>query len=151
MTSFGCNEVHLPGWNPSFRVQGQVFHQIGSLLPQPDQPSQFLQDYFIDNHHTHSDQQSIYTTFMSLVEAGQGGMVFVDAPGGTGKTYLMNLILSTVRSHGHIALATASSDIAATMLTGGRTLHSTFKIPLNVTGVDTPMCVQLRGEQHWPK
>ena len=54
---------------------------------------------------------------MSLVEAGQGGMVFVDAPGGTGKTYLMNLILSTVRSHGHIALATASSGIAATLLT----------------------------------
>ena len=50
MTSFGCNEVHLPGWNPSFRVQGQVFHQIGGLLPQPDQPPQFLQVYFIDNH-----------------------------------------------------------------------------------------------------
>ena len=49
MTSFGCDEVHLPGWNPSFRVQGQVFHRIGSLLPQPDQPPRFLQVYFIDN------------------------------------------------------------------------------------------------------
>ena len=50
MTSFGCSEVHLPGLNPSFRVQGQVFHRIGSLLPQPDQTPQFLQVYFINNH-----------------------------------------------------------------------------------------------------
>ena len=67
-------------------------------------------------------------------------MVFVDTPAGTGKIYLMNLTLSTVRSHGHIALATASSGIAATLLTGGCTFNSTFKIPLNVTTVETPMC-----------
>ena len=91
------------------------------------------------------DQHSIYTKFMSLVDGGQGGILFVDAPGGTGKTFLMNLILSTVRSHGHIALATASSGIAAILLTGGRTLHSTFKIPLNVTQVDMPMCAIKRG------
>ena len=50
MTSFGCNDVHLPGWNPSFHVQGQVFHQIRSLLRQLDQLPQYLQIYFIDNH-----------------------------------------------------------------------------------------------------
>ena len=88
------------------------------------------------------DQYSIYTTFVSLVEAGQGGMVFVDAPGGTGKTYLMN-ILSTVRSHETLALATASSGIAAALLTGGRTLHFTFKI---VSLEWTHLCVQLRGD-----
>ena len=91
------------------------------------------------------DQCSIYTAFMSMVDCGQGGIVFVDAPGGTGKTFLMNLILSTVRSHGHIALATASSGIAATLLTGGRTFHSTFKIPLNVTRMDMPVCAVKRG------
>ena len=42
------------------------------------------------------DQGSIYTKFMSLVDGGQGGIVFVDTPCGTGKTFLMNLILSTV-------------------------------------------------------
>ena len=49
MTSFEYNEVHLPGWNPSFCVQGQVFHYIRSPLPQPNQPPRFLQVYFIDN------------------------------------------------------------------------------------------------------
>ena len=41
-TSFGWSEVHLPGWNPSFRVQGQVFHRIGSLMPPPNHPIYFL-------------------------------------------------------------------------------------------------------------
>ena len=49
MTSFEYNEVHLPGWNPSFCMQGQVFHCIRSLLPQLNQPPRFLQVYFIDN------------------------------------------------------------------------------------------------------
>ena len=43
------------------------------------------------------------------------------------------MILAGVRSEGGIALATASSGIAALLLTGGSTSYSTFKIPLNVT------------------
>ena len=41
---------------------------------------------------------------------------FIDAPGGTGKTFLCNALLSLVRGHGDIALACASSGIAATNL-----------------------------------
>jgi len=33
MTSFGCNEVSMAGFNPSFRIQGQVYHLIGSIVP----------------------------------------------------------------------------------------------------------------------
>ena len=57
---------------------------------------------------------------------------FLDAPGGTGKTFLINLLLAQIRSSGKVALAVASSGIAATLLSGGRTAHSTFKLPLNV-------------------
>ncbi|KFM75760.1 hypothetical protein X975_25623, partial [Stegodyphus mimosarum] len=38
----------------------------------------------------------------------------------------------------HIALAVASSGIAATLLTGGRTAHSSFKLPLNLENTETP-------------
>ena len=72
-------------------------------------------------------------------------MLFLDAPGGTGKTFLINLILAKLRSVGDIALATASSRIAATLLTGGRTLHSTFKIPLDLHASDIPMCNIKKG------
>uniref|UniRef100_A0A0L8I2A8 ATP-dependent DNA helicase n=1 Tax=Octopus bimaculoides TaxID=37653 RepID=A0A0L8I2A8_OCTBM len=62
-----------------------------------------------------------------------------DAPGGTGKTLLINLLLAKVRQK-KIALAVASSGIAATLLTGGRTAHSTFKLPLNLIQNESPLC-----------
>ena len=49
--------------------------------------------------------------------------------GGTGKTFCFNTILAHVRSQGRIALATASSGIAAILLMLGRTLHSRAKVP----------------------
>ena len=55
---------------------------------------------------------------------------FVDGPGGIGKTFLYRTILATLRKARHIAIATATSGIAATLLPGGRIAHSRFKIPL---------------------
>ena len=52
---------------------------------------------------------------------------FVDAPGDMGETFCFNLFLAAVRVQGQIALAVASSGIAATLLTGGHTFHSRFK------------------------
>ncbi len=57
-------------------------------------------------------------------------MFFVDGPGGTGKTFLYNLLLGHMRVRGGIALAVASSGIAALLMEGGRTAHSRFKIPI---------------------
>ncbi|XP_076038004.1 ATP-dependent DNA helicase Pif1-like [Oratosquilla oratoria] len=56
--------------------------------------------------------------------------IFVNAAGGTGKSFILNMLLDTVRSEGKIALAVASSGIADTVLNGGRTAHNMFKIPL---------------------
>ena len=66
-------------------------------------------------------------------------MLFLKALGGTGKTFLINLILAKQQSEGKVALTTASSDITATLLTGGRTLHNTFKILLDLHAMGTPM------------
>ncbi|KAL3532808.1 hypothetical protein ACH5RR_006329 [Cinchona calisaya] len=40
--------------------------------------------------------------------------------------------MANVRSKGFVALATATSGIAASILLGGRTAHSRFKIPINI-------------------
>ena len=80
-----------------------------------------------------SDQQSVFTTFIQAVQNKQKGMFFLDAPGGCGKTFLIETILSTIRSERKIAIDTASSGLAATLLTGGRTVHSTFKVSLDIT------------------
>ncbi|XP_006356180.1 uncharacterized protein [Solanum tuberosum] len=52
--------------------------------------------------------------------------------GGSGKTFLYRALLATVRSKGFIALATTTSGVAASILPGGRTAHSRFKIPINI-------------------
>lgn len=70
----------------------------------------------------------------------EGGVIFVNAPGGTGKTFLMNLILAEIRLKGDIALAVASSGVAATLLEGGHTAYSMFKLPLNLNSVEKPFC-----------
>ncbi|KAI8420000.1 hypothetical protein MSG28_008600, partial [Choristoneura fumiferana] len=44
MTSFGADRIlAMPGFSPTFTVQGQVHHKIGSLLPPSNGPAQFLQ------------------------------------------------------------------------------------------------------------
>ncbi|GKC73401.1 ATP-dependent DNA helicase PIF1-like protein, partial [Tanacetum coccineum] len=74
---------------------------------------------------------SAFETIIEKAYSSGSGAFFVDGPGGTGKTYLYRALLAEVRSKGHIALATTTSDIAASILPGGRTAHSRFKIPLD--------------------
>ncbi|XP_017467368.1 PREDICTED: uncharacterized protein LOC108359826 [Rhagoletis zephyria] len=87
-----------------------------------------------------AEQKNVYDSLMKVVDDGTGGIYFLDAPGGTGKTFLISLILAKIRSRSQIALAVASSGIAATLLEGGRTAHSAFKLPMNVLTVDQPTC-----------
>jgi hypothetical protein len=57
-------------------------------------------------------------------------LFFLQGPAGTGKTFVENYLLAKVLAAGKIALAVASSGIAALLLQGGRTAHSRFKIPV---------------------
>jgi len=49
MTSFGAKAVSYCDFMPTFRIQGQVYHRIGSVLPTPENVPSFLQIYFIGN------------------------------------------------------------------------------------------------------
>ena len=44
-----------------------------------------------------------------------------------------------------IVIATASTGLAATLLPGERTVHSTFKVPLNIINAETPSCSIKKG------
>ncbi|XP_068621622.1 uncharacterized protein [Battus philenor] len=85
-------------------------------------------------------QKEVYDTLMKAIADENGGLYFLDAPGGTGKTFLMSLVLATVRARSNIAVAVASSGIAATSLEGCRTAHSAFKLPLNLQTIEEPTC-----------
>ncbi|XP_020251221.1 uncharacterized protein LOC109828691, partial [Asparagus officinalis] len=79
------------------------------------------------------DQRKSFEIIMDRVNMNKGGVFFIDGPGGTGKTFLYKTIIANVRSKGMIAIATATSGVAASLLPGGRTSHSRFKIPINAT------------------
>ena len=78
------------------------------------------------------EQRYAYDNILSSVDSDSGGVFFVDGPGGTGKTFLYKALLARVRSEGKIAIATATSGVAASIMPGGRTAHSRFKIPLSI-------------------
>jgi hypothetical protein len=65
-----------------------------------------------------------YDGVIDAYAAHHARVIFINGPGGTGKTYIENLILNVVHLCGDIAPA----GIAALLLSGGRTAHSYLKI-----------------------
>ncbi|KAF0714841.1 ATP-dependent DNA helicase PIF1-like [Aphis craccivora] len=95
-----------------------------------------------------AEQKNVYDPLMKVVDDGTGGIYFLNALGGTGrtgKTFVISLILATIRSRSQIALAVASSGIAVTLLEGGRTVHSALKLPMNLLTVDNPTCTTTKN------
>ena len=66
-----------------------------------------------------------------------GLLFFLDAPGGTGKTFALSAILNFLRARRKKFIAVATSAVAAVLLNGGRTAHSVFKIPIPVSAEST--------------
>ena len=76
------------------------------------------------------EQLDIYNRIIKSVENDEGGLFFVHGSGGCGKTFLWKTVITKLRSESKIVLPVASSGIAATLMPGGRTAHSRFKIPI---------------------
>uniref|UniRef100_A0A8I6WZN8 ATP-dependent DNA helicase n=1 Tax=Hordeum vulgare subsp. vulgare TaxID=112509 RepID=A0A8I6WZN8_HORVV len=72
------------------------------------------------------EQRLAYDKILAVVDVDDGGVLFVDGPGGTGKTFLYTTLLAKVWGEGKIAVATATSGVAASIMPGGRTTHSRF-------------------------
>ena len=84
------------------------------------------------------EQHAAWTTIKDAIDSLRNEVFFISGGAGSGKTYLYGLILAYVRSKAEVALAVASSGIAAQLLPGGRTAHSLLRIPLELH--DSSMC-----------
>ncbi|XP_016661099.1 uncharacterized protein LOC107884118 [Acyrthosiphon pisum] len=60
-----------------------------------------------------NDQKYAFNVITESVMNHQGRVFFLDAPGGTGKTFLLNFLLAQIRSSGKVALAVASSGYSS--------------------------------------
>nr|XP_010911187.1 uncharacterized protein LOC105037195 [Elaeis guineensis] len=78
------------------------------------------------------EQRYIYDKVISAVNSNDGGIFFVYGYGGTGKTFVWKTLSASLRSQGNIMLNVAFNGIASLLLSGGRTAHSRFGIPLQI-------------------
>jgi len=87
-----------------------------------------------------AEQQLGYGSIVSAVLNGRSGLFFLNAPGGTGKSFLISLLLAYICSTVRIALVLPSSVIVATLLDGRRTVHSALKLPLDKHFAEVSTC-----------
>lgn len=127
--SFSLTDFHLPipdatilRNHGSKEVCEETSYDVGAL-------QHFLQENLPK---LNADQAQVFHAVMHSVDNSSGHVIGLDAPSGTGKTFLLSTLLAAVRSNRKVALATATSGIAATLLPNGRTLHSRCKVPLNI-------------------
>jgi ATP-dependent DNA helicase PIF1 len=107
-------------WNEPREVREELDYDRDALAASVDERVPMLNE----------GQHLVFDEIYGCVANEQAAMFFVDAPGGTGKTFMLNVLLDVVRARGKIAIAVASSGVAALLLHGGRTAHSRFQIPL---------------------
>ena len=79
-------------------------------------------------------EQSAILNELILAVSGEtmSSMFFIDAPGGTGKTYLLTCFLHYLKGHNINVAPTAYTGIASLLLEGGRTCHKWFGLPVPV-------------------
>lgn len=94
-----------------------------------------------------AEQRDFFNTIAASLD-GQSAdrLFFLDSPGGCGKTFLLNLIMAYVRQKGEIAVAVASSGIAALLMDGGCTAHSRFGIPALTLSTESVSAITARQD-----
>ena len=94
------------------------------------------------------DQLEVFDEIDAAVDSKSNTVTvfFLNAVGGTGKTFLFNALLSKWRSKRKIVRAVASTGIAALFLQSATTAHSGFKVPLQVMP-DSSCSVSGRSDQ----
>lgn len=119
---------------------GAELDELGNRLI--NEELNYDKDQLKEEHHAilknlNGEQRKAFDAILESIDKELGKQIFVQGYGGTGKTYLWKAITTKLRSEGKIVLAVASCGIAALLLQGGRTAHSRFHIPLNITEEST--------------
>ena len=79
---------------------------------------------FSEEQHSHAAE------VLAAVASGQGGIFYLQASGGCGKSFWANGVGAALSAMGQQPIMVAASALAAAVLRGGRTAHSVFHIPI---------------------
>jgi hypothetical protein len=106
-------------------------HKLNEIVFNPENSEvEYKENYDKMNN----DQKYIFDYIMESVsnEDEENNVFFIDAPGGTGKSFICKTIIKKLNASKEIGIVCASSGIAANNFENGRTAHSLFKIPINI-------------------
>jgi hypothetical protein len=78
------------------------------------------------------EQRHTYDVILSSVENNSGSILFVDGLRGTGEIFPYKALLTIFRRSRKITIATATSRVVASIMSGGRIVHSRLKIPFSI-------------------
>ena len=141
-----AENIALHGIDSILRENGTSCATLG--LPQPqgqdlataEEPQQEPADFDQLNNGQRQLVVCIIEAVHSIVseDPPQARCFYVDALGGAGKTFVFNMLMRHLRHNGHQVACAAWTRIAATLLTGGKTVHSLFKLPVPV--LETSSC-----------
>ena len=115
------------------RALGEQLEQVRIIEEETNYNVQELEAYVTENQQKlNEEQQLFYEAVIDVVRNERSQLFSLDALGGTGKTFLICILLAQIRSEKKVALATSMIGISATLLPNGRTLHSRCKVPLSI-------------------
>ncbi|XP_023769623.2 uncharacterized protein LOC111918198 [Lactuca sativa] len=121
------SDYDLPNVNAHIDLQSRSYREV-----QEEYSINMENEDLLARDSLNPDQKFAYDEIMRHVDENISGVFFIYGPGGTVKTFLYKALLANIRARGLIALATATSGVAANNMPGGRTTHSRFGIPLNL-------------------
>ncbi|MBW0537276.1 hypothetical protein O181_076991 [Austropuccinia psidii MF-1] len=124
-------------------LHNRTFHQVGlniglsnlTTFKSADHRIQAPKDKILEvcSANTLTDEQKrIFEKFKNVIASPAQSLGFLEGPGGSGKTYLLNCILLECEKLKLIVAAVCASGIAALLLLNGTTAHLAFGIRLNV-------------------
>ena len=97
-----------------FRVEGNTSELEGErLLYDPEEQLQLfhrLSEITLNN----IDQENIFNTCMESIRLGRRKCIFIDGPGGTGKTTVIKKIIAKARAQGKVVKICASATLPHT-------------------------------------
>ena len=138
------------------RTHGKSLSNFGFQIPQINKDSYINADKFYDPvfekaqfdktfQMLNPGQRIAFEEIREAIENNKSEkrLFFIDGPAGTGKTFLYNTIVHYVRSKSDKVLSCAFTGIAATLLEGGKTSHSLFKLPVPLN--ETSTCTVRHG------
>ena len=123
-------------------VNSLMLEDCGICLQDLDRPSQMAAECSAHRvrlvlEHANHEQADVFHSVANALAQENPEMFFLNGPGGTGKTFIVNGLLHHCNSLDINFLSVASSGIAALLLFQGQTAHTTFKIPLSVSSTST--------------